>query len=101
MRGCIALADPGRGRIPGFFGSGRVIALDGLVSRSARLYWTRRRFEHYLAYQNVRYVADEQRAMNRAMLFVHERPALEIVASYPLRGWPTHRRILWKVARTN
>jgi hypothetical protein len=83
--------------IPMFFGAGRVVALDGLVSHRARAYWSERRLDEFLRMSGVAYIADEQRAMNRALRFVHTRPELEPLASYPLTGWPTHERILWQV----
>ncbi len=83
--------------IPMFFGAGRVIALDGLVNHEARVAWTQRRFEAFLAEKRVRFIADEQRAVNRAFRFSRVRPSLRERASYPLPGWATGRRVLWEV----
>jgi hypothetical protein len=83
--------------IPAFFGSTRVVALDGLVSHDARLSWTDRRLDEYVARHQIRYIADEEVAMLKAQNFVHTPLQLRAIASYPLRGWPTGRRVLWHV----
>ncbi len=83
--------------IPMFFGSGRVVALDGLVSHRAKMFWTAHKFDEFLRESHVAFIADDQRAMNRALRFVQLRPRLDTVASYPLTGWPTHYRHLWRV----
>jgi hypothetical protein len=83
--------------IPMFFGGGRVVALDGLVSHRARTYWADRRFDEFLRFSEIHYIADEQRALNRSLRFVRIRPELETLTAYPLTGWPTGERILWRL----
>jgi hypothetical protein len=83
--------------IPGYFGDGRVVALDGLVSHPARRAWTERRVDALLADQRVRFIADEERAMEKAQRFSSVPLAIEPIASFPLRGWPSGRRVLWRV----
>ncbi len=83
--------------IPMFFGRGRVVALDGLVSHVAREHWAARSVDALLEQQHVRLIADEQLTMNRAFRFMRRRPVLAERASYPLTGWPTGRRVLWEV----
>ena len=83
--------------IPVYFGSGRVVALDGLVNHEARGFWAERRFEAYLVQHRIGFIADEQHTMNKALRFTRAQLELEEVASYPLRGWFTGKRILWRV----
>jgi hypothetical protein len=83
--------------IPIYFGSGRVIALDGLVSHTARGFWYDHDFDGFLAHAQVRFVADEQLAMNRAARFTRAPLPLSVVARHPLRGWPSRERVLWRV----
>jgi hypothetical protein len=84
--------------IPIYFGApGRVVALDGLVSHDARRYWYDRAFDAYLTHAGVRFVADEQLALNRAARFAAAPLPLAVVAEFPLRGWPTRVRLLWRV----
>jgi hypothetical protein len=83
--------------IPMFFGSRQVIALDGLVNHRARELWTEHRFEEFLRESGVAFIADDRRALNRALRFVRAPPILEPVARYPLMGWPTGERLLWRV----
>jgi hypothetical protein len=45
----------------------------------------------------VRFVADEQLAMNRAARFTRAPLPLTVVARHPLRGWPSRERMLWRV----
>jgi hypothetical protein len=83
--------------IPAYFGSADVVALDGLVSHGARRYWTERRLDDYLAQHGIRFVADEERAFAKAMRFVREPLHVQEIASYPLQGWPSGRRVLWRL----
>jgi hypothetical protein len=83
--------------IPMFFGSGRVVALDGLVSHRAREYWSERRFDAYLVEQRVRFIVDVQSALNRASRFSRAWPRVVERASFPLEGWQPPRRILWEL----
>jgi hypothetical protein len=82
--------------IPMFFGARRVVALDGLVNHRARILWSEHRFEEFLRESDVAYIADERRALNRALRFTRVPPTLESVAAYPLTGW-TGQRLLWRV----
>jgi hypothetical protein len=83
--------------IPIFFGSREVVALDGLVNHRARMLWSEHRFEEFLRESHVAFIADERRALNRALRFVRAPPILEPMATYPLTGWPTGERLLWRV----
>ncbi len=83
--------------IPAYFGSGRVVALDGLVNHEARLFWTTRRLDEYVARHRIAYIADEERIMGKAQRFSSAPIPLTAIASYPLRGWPTGKRVLWRV----
>jgi hypothetical protein len=84
--------------IPAFFGSGRVVALDGLVNHEARESWRERRFDAYLVQHHIHFIADEQGALNKALRFTRAPLRLEELASYPLRGSPTGKRLLWRVS---
>ncbi len=83
--------------IPGFFGSGRVVALDGLVNHEARESWTERRLDAYLRQHHIRFIADEQRMLNKALRFTRAPLRLEELASYPLSGSASGKRLLWRV----
>jgi hypothetical protein len=83
--------------IPLYYGHGRVIALDGIVSHEARLAWQARRFDWFVREKHIQFIADEQRAMNMAIRFNDSSLTLTPVASHPLAGWPSGRRILWSV----
>jgi hypothetical protein len=84
--------------IPMFFGSAPVVALDGLVNHDARVAWGGRRFDEFLRRANVAYIADEQAALDHGLQFMQRRPHLERLASYPLTGWPTGERVLWRLS---
>jgi hypothetical protein len=83
--------------IPMFFGSAPVVALDGLVSHDARVAWGGRQFDQFLRRANVMYIADEQAALDHGLRFMQRTPRLERLASYPLTGWPTGERVLWRL----
>jgi hypothetical protein len=82
--------------IPAFFGSGQVVALDGLVSHDARLAWAGHRLDEYVERLDVAYIADEERILAKAQRFSRRPIPVTEIASYPLRGWPTGRRVLWR-----
>jgi 4-amino-4-deoxy-L-arabinose transferase-like glycosyltransferase len=83
--------------IPMFFGTGREVALDGIVSHGALLSWRRHAVDDYLRANGVAYIVDEQRSLNRALGFFRTRPDFIPIAEFPLAGWPTGRRILWRI----
>jgi hypothetical protein len=83
--------------IPIFFGSKRIVALDGIVSHPAQAAWRQHNLDGYLRAQGIRYVADEQQAVDRAMRFAQVRPVFTRVATFPLKGWPTNERVLWEI----
>ncbi len=83
--------------IPAFFGSGRVVGLDGLVNHDARLAWRNRRLDEFIARAGISYIADEERIITKAQRFASTPLMLSELSSYPLRGWPTGRRVLWQV----
>lgn len=84
--------------IPLFFGSGRVIAIDGLVSHNAMRRWSSLQFDTLLVEAQVMYIADEEAAFDRAKRFSSRQIGATEVASYPLTQWPTGRRVLWKIS---
>ena len=83
--------------IPAFFGSGRVVGLDGLVNHDVRLAWTSRRLDEFIVRTGISYIADEERIVTKAQRFTSTPLMLSELSSYPLRGWPTGRRVLWQV----
>jgi hypothetical protein len=83
--------------IPAYFGSRTIVPLDGLVDHDVRRLWYARRFDEVLRVSRVRYIADEERAMARAMRFAPAPLPLQELASFPLRGWPGGRRVVWRV----
>jgi 4-amino-4-deoxy-L-arabinose transferase-like glycosyltransferase len=83
--------------IPGYFGAGRVVALDGLVNHVVRTHWAGRRLDEYVASEKLRYIADEARVLEKARRFSRTPLELELLASFPLHGWPTGQRHLWRV----
>ncbi len=83
--------------IPAYFGHRTVIGLDGLVNHTVVGYWRARRFDRYLADADIAYIADEEGVLRRAGRFCSAEPALEPLATVPLEGWRTGRRLLWKV----
>ena len=85
-----------------YFGDGRVVALDGLVSHDALGYWMDRRIDDYLRDARIRFVADEPLTLERALRFSRAPGALRLEErrTFPLRGWPSGRRVLWSVAST-
>ena len=78
-------------------GSGRVVALDGLVNHLVRTHWAERRFDQFVASNGIHYIADEARVLDKAHRFSRTPLRLELVASFPLHGWPTAQRHLWRV----
>ncbi len=83
--------------IPAYFGSGRVVALDGLVNHIVRTHWAERRFDQFVASHGIHFIADEARVLDKAHRFSRTPLRLELVASFPLHGWPTGQRHLWRV----
>jgi hypothetical protein len=86
--------------IPLYFGTGRIVALDGLVSHAARGYWLERRFDDYLRAAHVRFIADERLTLNRAQRFSRAPLPLAELRTFSLSGWPTGARLLWAVEPT-
>jgi hypothetical protein len=85
--------------IPAYFGSRRVVGLDGLVNHEARVAWSLRRVDEFIERHSIAYIADEDRIVERAQRFTKAPIPLKEMASYPLRGWPTGTRHLWHVSR--
>jgi hypothetical protein len=83
--------------IPLYFGTGRVIALDGLVSHAARRYWIEHRVDDYVRDANVRFIADDAMTLSRARHFSRGPLSLDVRRTFPLRGWPTDERVLWAI----
>jgi hypothetical protein len=86
--------------IPLYFGTGRIVALDGLVSHDARGYWFERRVGDYLRDARVRFIADDRLTVDRAQRFSRTPFPLEERRTFPLRGWPTGERLLWEVGQS-
>jgi hypothetical protein len=80
-----------------YFGTGRVVALDGLVSHAARGYWVEHRVDDYIRDANVRFIADDAMTLSRAQRFSRGPLPLEVRRTFPLRDWPTGERVLWAV----
>jgi hypothetical protein len=80
-----------------YFGTGRIVALDGLVSHAARGYWIERRVDDYLRDAHVRFIADDPLTLSRAQRFSRGPLPIEERRTFPLRGWPTGARVLWAV----
>ncbi len=83
--------------IPAYFSPRTVINLDGLVNHTAVPYWKAGALNKYVAAQGIRYIANEPAAVAHAQAFTTTPIPLALVATVPLRGWPTGRRCLWKV----
>jgi hypothetical protein len=85
--------------IPMYFGTGRIVALDGLVSHDALGYWADHRFDDYLRAARVRFIADDAPPLERALRFSRTPPSVrfEELRTFPLRGAPSGERILWSV----
>ncbi len=85
--------------IPAYFSPRTVVNLDGLVNHTAVAYWKRRTLEQYLAAQHIQYLANEPGTLHHALLFMQSPPVLVPIARFPLRGWSTGARVLWRVGR--
>jgi hypothetical protein len=88
--------------VPLYFGErGRVVALDGLVSHDALGYWADHRLGDYLRDARVTFIADEHASVERAQRFSVAPAAFQLdeQRTFPLRGWPTGKRVLWSVTR--
>jgi hypothetical protein len=83
--------------IPAFFGSHIVINLDGLMNNVIYDYYRNSEFDRYLDAANIRFIADEIEAMQRAMCFTQQVVPLDVVSTAPLEGWPSGKRYLWRV----
>jgi len=68
-----------------------------LVNHDVRLAWTSRRLDEFIVRTGISYIADEERIVTKAQRFTSTPLMLSELSSYPLRGWPTGRRVLWQV----
>jgi hypothetical protein len=86
-----------------YFGTSRVVALDGLVSHAARGYWIEHRVDDYIRDAKVRFIADDAMTLSRAQRFSRGPLPLEVRRRFPLHDGPTGERVLWAVtpAATN
>jgi hypothetical protein len=82
-----------------YFGTGRIVALDGLVSHDVLGYWADHRFDDYLRDARIRFIADDLPPLERALRFSRTPPSVrfEEVRTFPLRGSITGKRVLWAV----
>jgi hypothetical protein len=85
--------------IPMYLGSGQAVSLDGLVSHDARLAWARGEFDAYVRANGIGYIADEVDALDRARRFMADPLVLVEIDRYPLEGWHSPARMLWRVER--
>ncbi len=83
--------------IPAYFSARPIVNLDGLVNHTAVSYWKHHTLEQYLAVQDIRYIANEPGTLHHALAFMQSPPLLVPLAQFPLRGWSTGARVLWKV----
>jgi hypothetical protein len=83
--------------IPGYFGGRVVVNLDGLMNNPIYEYYRKWEFDRYLADARINYIADESEALQRGLIFTHQKIPLEVVASAALPGWASGRRYLWRV----
>ncbi len=83
--------------IPAYFSARTVVNLDGLVNHAAVSYWKSRTLDRYLAAQHIQYIANEPGTLHHALRFMQSPPVLVPVAQFPLRGWATGARVLWRV----
>ena len=67
------------------------------MNHDARLAWRNRRLDEFIARAGISYIADEERIITKAQRFASTPLMLSELSSYPLRGWPTGRRVLWQV----
>jgi hypothetical protein len=84
--------------IPMFFGSRRVVPLDGLVNHRAVGFWQANRFDEFLQEASISVIVDEQQALYRGLRYANQRPVLTRIIAYPLTGWPTNERVVWRVS---
>jgi hypothetical protein len=83
--------------IPGYFSARTVVNLDGLVNHAAVVRWKDHDLDGLLRADRIRYIADEQLALDRARTLSGARAHLDVVSSAKLTGWPSGERFLWRV----
>lgn len=83
--------------IPAFFGSRRVVNLDGVVNLSVLPYYRARNLERYLADEHLDYLADDTATLDEAKPFFGGALRLEPLASVLMTEWHSERRFLWRV----
>lgn len=83
--------------IPAFFGSRRVVNLDGVVNLSVLPYYRARNLERYFADEHLDYLADDTATLDEAKPFFGAPLRLEPLASVRMTEWHSERRFLWRV----
>ena len=83
--------------IPAFFGTRRIVNLDGLVNDSVVPYYRDRNLDRYFGEQGIHYLADESQCLDRVAPFMSGPLRLQPLASVPLHGLFSPRRVLWRV----
>jgi hypothetical protein len=83
--------------IPGYFSQRTIVNLDGLVNNTLFPYYKRKEFDVYLRDARVRYIVDEEIAVERGKLFTKQPLQLTEVAKEPMPSWHSGYRVLWKV----
>lgn len=83
--------------IPAYFSTRTVVNLDGLVNHEVQEYYRQRRFERYFRDASINFVVDETESFGRAVVFSGEAIRVTELASAPLAGWPSRRRVLWRI----
>jgi hypothetical protein len=83
--------------IPGYFSQHTIVNLDGLMNNTIYDYYERRTFDRYLTDTDIAYIADEERALWRALQFARRPLALTAIDSAPLTEWTSGDRFLWRV----
>ena len=83
--------------IPAFFGSRRVINLDGVVNVAVLPYYRARNLDRYFADEHLDYLADDTATLDEARPFFGAPLRLEPLASVSMTEWHAERRYLWRV----
>jgi hypothetical protein len=83
--------------IPGYFSERKIVNLDGLANHAAVAYWRRRDFAGYLKDNRIRYILDEKKSLDRALVFSRGAFAVRSLHQTRLTGWRGDWRMLWRV----
>ena len=83
--------------IAGTLGQRSVVNLDGLVNHEAVTYWKARRWDAFLETAGITHIEDDQANFDRAMRFSERRVRVSPLATFPLTGWHSGPRTLWRI----